>query len=511
MRIRSRRGRLSEPRLRAIVERGDLAPAALPPAAVLCIRRLGLVAPRAWQAAARDAIADLAAHAARPSHGFVPASAEAVLFADRAELLAALARDWCGGRVHACWWWRALFRTGDDAAVVIAAWRDAPQAVPAALDLAAEWQVVVPFVARLPDHVADKFTAGIAATFGVPSPAASRIARQSQRRAEHSASVMAERAQAEPVAASRFDDQRTQRAALAALARWTSEIADANLSTAQRRFAYTALVLHRAPAFRRAELLSPAVLDEIATTSFVRTPPSLPTTANVRSDEHDSDSIPSTADSSPLLANGAQAHGQQIDSTGDCGIVTSAENRVTGRDTATAIAKPRCDELLDRSIETAFGGVFYLLNAAIAMGLYGDFTTPADRGLPLSPWHCLLLLARRLVADDALERDPVAALLTRLAAGESGEGDPLTQGWHNEWADWFAPFVARRLAAALGVEPGRAGNLVVRRRARVRLLQAHVDVVFALDDVSIEIRCAGLDRDPGFVPAAGRTITFIYV
>jgi hypothetical protein len=35
-----------------------------------------------------------------------------------------------------------------------------------------------------------------------------------------------------------------------------------------------------------------------------------------------------------------------------------------------------------------------------------------------------------------------------------------------------------------------------------------LDIMLRLDELPIQIRLAGLDRDPGWVPAAGRTIAF---
>jgi hypothetical protein len=35
-----------------------------------------------------------------------------------------------------------------------------------------------------------------------------------------------------------------------------------------------------------------------------------------------------------------------------------------------------------------------------------------------------------------------------------------------------------------------------------------VDVVFELKRLPLEVRMAGLDRDPGWVPAAGRFVAF---
>lgn len=73
------------------------------------------------------------------------------------------------------------------------------------------------------------------------------------------------------------------------------------------------------------------------------------------------------------------------------------------------------------------------------------------------------------------------------------------------------PYLRSRLGRALGC--GDAADLprmLCRQKARVSATAAHVDVFFALDRHPIEIRLAGLDRDPGWVPAAGRCIAFHY-
>src|SRR3712207_7928989 len=46
--------------------------------------------------------------------------------------------------------------------------------------------------------------------------------------------------------------------------------------------------------------------------------------------------------------------------------------------------------------------------------------------------------------------------------------------------------------------------------ARVVVTASHVDVHFRLSGLPIEIRLSGLDRDPGWVPAAGRFVAFHY-
>jgi len=46
--------------------------------------------------------------------------------------------------------------------------------------------------------------------------------------------------------------------------------------------------------------------------------------------------------------------------------------------------------------------------------------------------------------------------------------------------------------------------------ARIRVTETHLDVRFTLARLPIQVRLAGLDRNPGWVPAAGRFIAFHY-
>ena len=98
---------------------------------ILCVRRLAVSLPRIEHLA--DALDTEVVDAARPARGFVPAKANAVLFADRAELLACLARDWCAGEAANRWWWPVLFSGNDFNALVRRAWLEDARPVPAAL------------------------------------------------------------------------------------------------------------------------------------------------------------------------------------------------------------------------------------------------------------------------------------------------------------------------------------------------------------------------------------------
>ncbi len=218
------------------------------------------------------------------------------------------------------------------------------------------------------------------------------------------------------------------------------------------------------------------------------------------------------------------------------------------------------------SVETKYGGVLFLLPLALYLYIYGDFTSPAKPRLELNIWDFLALISFELT-DGKIEKDPLwselASLAGRVTSQHPGFGfDPpdewrLPQDWlepfpeaydacptltngrlitihpagftvldvadtANEscdleaigkpadrlqrWVRWMASYFRARLLRALGRDD--AVSLLCGRPARVVLTLTHVDVTFSLDHHPIEIRMSGLDRDPGWIPAAGRYVSF---
>jgi hypothetical protein len=80
------------------------------------------------------------------------------------------------------------------------------------------------------------------------------------------------------------------------------------------------------------------------------------------------------------------------------------------------------------------------------------------------------------------------------------------------WLDWLCGYLRARLARALGFPASSTAalTLLLQQPARVQTTSTHVRVFFSLDQHPLEIRVAGLDRDPGWVPAAGRNFAFYY-
>jgi hypothetical protein len=246
---------------------------------------------------------------------------------------------------------------------------------------------------------------------------------------------------------------------------------------------------------------------------------------------------------------------------------------------------------LATQIETRYGGLFFLVNLALFLDLYGDFTAPRAQGLSLAVWDFVALVGRKLVGA-CVESDPIWSLLARLAAREEGtepgegfkpadewrvpvewlkpfsrEGDllwsaadgrlcvshpagflivdvslrttderrqlsrelrPYRKAFANlqlrrdatikrargrttraRWLQRLATYARARLHLALGTRNARTlSRTLLERRARVFVTAAHVDVLMSLAELPVEVRFAGLDRDPGWLPAAARHIAF---
>jgi hypothetical protein len=538
-------------RLRAahVLETAELRPARLPPAAILCVRtlrdplpgrvRLDTAQPRPdplWQQALTARLDDLALRAARPLHGGVPASAQAVLFADQAELLACLALDWLGGSQPSRWWWRALLPQGRRAATghaaVTAAWLATPPAAPAALHHLARQGQALPFVQTLPDATVQQLLAAVVHAFGL-----AELHRQLGR----------SDAGSPPAGDAAWPPGPWQP--------WTPELAGARLAPPQAALLGVALGLQRAPgkvrtagfaaaagawlAGRTAPAPQASQVDtyaqvSIAPPAMAQTPmgqaskaapgPPAPSASRPRAAAAAAANAPANAPQaapagpspaptataaapeSPAAGLGPEAHPVQ-----EAPAQHDLPARAPLADTALLPAE------LVEIVVTGFGGAFYLVNVAIYLGLYADFTAPLTPGLDLDIYDFVALAAQGL-AGQQVRDDPLWPLLARLAGRSQDE--PPGAGFAppgglslDAWLDPLSATMRQRLGQALGVagqDPAALSRLLLAQPARVLVAAARLDVFFALDQHPVEIRLSGLDRDPGWVPAAGRTIAFHY-
>lgn len=209
-------------------------------------------------------------------------------------------------------------------------------------------------------------------------------------------------------------------------------------------------------------------------------------------------------------------------------------------------------------VESSLAGAFFLVNVALSLGLYSDFTCPVGNNLELDIWDFVCLLAAQFVGSE-LKQDILTQLFAELAGRTPeqppGAGYHPPQNWHvpNEWLEpfpepfewieeiregrlqvahpagflvhdqalqptpngaadldgwlrWVALYVRARLQRAMARRD--AAEFLCRVQGMVEMTSMHLDIYYPLQTYPTEIRLAGLDRDPGWVPAAGRYVAY---
>lgn len=525
-------------RIAASRELDDGMAMSLPPAAVLVIRRVddplpGGFASRnapAWRAALRRQLAAMRDRAVQPRSGRLPGDADVVLFRDSAELAACLALH-CQAGGSLPWWCRFVHgrpvsRTSADA-VHLALARDARQ-LPAVFAYLAEWRSAETVAAALDTTAARRLLQLVLRSQGLQGSPLERLLNPpsgtESGEAHEFGSATASSATARDDDGGQFDPA------------WPPEIgrSHSTLSREQGSLLAVALCLWRRPAaVTRAGFLTalaawrsrgdaqagaptaplPGVPDRQyeASGPIARPQAALPPAASVPpvpSSESTPPAYPRAARSetiaslADLSGTPHEAPRDEPAAASDAPVVRQSPAASDHRETA-AVAPPwSCD--VD-GIPTRHGGVLYLVNVMRHFGLPERLEPQWRFPASLGAWGVLGLLGRgflgrRFNADDAL-----------WAAIEELRGPAPTAADLSEARRWLKtalPGLKHRVRSATGRAPTVPISDLFVCPGRLYVTRTHVDFVADLDDVNLDARKAGLDRDPGWQPAFGRVIQF---
>jgi hypothetical protein len=158
-----------------------------------------------------------------------------------------------------------------------------------------------------------------------------------------------------------------------------------------------------------------------------------------------------------------------------------------------------------RSAATRFGGLLFLL------GVVDDLRLPEEilARFPQRPFRWVLHQLGLALVPAAADDPAVLAFAGLLpdAVPPSRDEEPPTEAELEIIAS-----CAGRIEAALGelLEGRRLINFVCHRSAQISADPGWIEVRLSLKDVCTEIRRAGLDLDPGYVPWLGVVVRFIY-
>lgn len=210
----------------------------------------------------------------------------------------------------------------------------------------------------------------------------------------------------------------------------------------------------------------------------------------------------------------------------DRSVVIAREPRITddgdaaiesgGRTSADEAAADRGDDEslpnVRREAPTRHGGLLYLINLAGRIGLPGAVLRDA-RLTARRPRWVLHQLAMALVSAEP--SDPAALAFAGLPpdARSPSSLEAAATAIESSAINEHRAALLDALRAALNRPDDPEAELlrfVCDRQARIAADPGWIDVRLSLDDVSPEIRCAGLDLDPGWVPWLGIVVRFVY-
>ena len=509
----------------------------LPPSATLFIRKLddplpGSIpldspharAPHAWRHAFQKRFDQLVSSAARPAHGYVADSAESVVFYDYAELLACLTADWCSGSALTRWWWQALIKHGSLSRLIRQLWLEKIEYVPAALEHVVRKGVLVEFVSQLSDVEANEIVQRVLSTFGV-----TRMTRIK--------------------AADFFSLDKAREAPHVVQARtvmpWRAVAPESDtplLRPVQQFFVGIVLMVHRAPTrvrtlsfAREVEHWIQSVVSDVSAVSDVSVPPEQSSIIeeHIEIDEFFTAPEPQAPirinpiPSPPVIPQAPPPPRGSVSSAVKIANAVFNYEEPPEVLAATAVTEQIIEEtplpepievtttapetLDPATIETDLGGLFYLINLAIFLEIYSDFTSPVEQFHDdLSIWDFVTIVGREINQDRDLD-DPVWTGLQDLQDLHVNPENLVNPVNKPSWLTDLLPHIKARLILALGIESEDSlAQILLHHHAKVTITPTHLDVFFPLADHPIEIRLSGLDRNPGWVPAAGRFIAFHY-
>ena len=502
----------------------------LPPSATLFIRKFadpfpGSIqldspharAPHAWRHAFQKRLDQLVSSAARPAHGYVADSAESVVFYDYAELLACLTADWCSGSALTRWWWQALIKHGSPSRLIRQLWLEKIEYVPAALEHVVRKGVLVEFVSQLSDVEVREIVERVLSTFGV-----TRILRIKATdffpvdvtpQIEHVAQIRSEMP-------------------------WSAVAPESEtplLRPVQQFFVGIVLMVHRAPARVRTLTFAREVEHWIEQT-VASAPPDKPPIIEEPIEEHieiaelftppkpqtpirvNPISSPPVIPQPPPPPKGSASSAVKIANATftyeepEPAVIEQIPVSVIQTEPEPIIVPATAPETLDpATFETNLGGLFYLINLAIFLEIYSDFTSPVEQFHDdLSIWDFVTIVGREINQDRNLD-DPVWTGLQDLQDLHVNPENLVNPVNKPTWLTDLLPHIKARLILALGIESEDSlAQVLLHHHAKVIITPTHLDCFFPLADHPIEIRLSGLDRNPGWVPAAGRFIAFHY-
>lgn len=494
----------------------DLRPASIPPNSIVCIKKIRNTRPQTsgsfktewefsekWKNSILNEIENLYRRAYRPVNESVPASAEVVVFSDRAELLACLTDDWRKENLFQNWWWKSLFPHLKNSQSIVYILAESAEFIPRALEILVKKKSVIDFAKKLQPDETVELTKKIVEIFGLNKlrkvlfePLTLREKTELREKYKKS----------EKYAADKVLEKRQPPAEI--IYEFVPEIRNQNSSFETKVFLGIGLMLARAPRILRTETFAERIgklkienefFSEKKSRKVETVSQTLIESEKVRhisdrksdaKNEKKSDSktfklnpetkitreekkrivfherktegeiSTPTKEISPVFKEEKQSSKLEVKTkevhfeshkTGeisevkreksDTKIFQAKEEKTFAENSESVIESDETD-FFETIIRTNLGGVFYLLNLGLYLKLYRDFSEPLGEEIELNIWDFVALSSLEFLGAK-IKTDAVWNLLKQLAGREIEDEFPADFPVSNEWQmpkEWLTTF-----------------------------------------------------------------------
>jgi hypothetical protein len=598
-----------------------------------------------WRNSVANEIERLYRRAAHPIRETVSLNAECVVFADDSELLACLAKDWIRGNLTDCWWWKSLFPSLFLPAELVRIWLEKAESITFALQLLAKQNRSADFIRKLNPLEVKTVLQKIVSVYGlnhIQNTWQTLTFTEQNFKTPNKENPI----KTQTVSADKFAKNKTPDKFPAWLAIVPETINQA-LNFDQKCLLGISLMIVRSPRIVRTQEFAKQIeiwqksntdkqirLEKNAI-SVIKTNFGLESSdkfaqnfANQKNIKNDKNIINTQLNASkpeikkPRI-NFEEAKDSNFQETPNVDLSSKLKtakstqkpktsDRFTkpktrfDKNTVSANAKVEKSEQnsankilaktdfenrfveeneLEFSIITLYGGIFFLLNVALHLNLYRDFTESGEAEIELNIWDFIALAAEYFLGERC-QNDSVWQLFHKLSGRENVQMNSLIfkKDWRmpSDWLKtfktnepflwttnrknlliyhpagfcvfdclkesdietqlknelgffgvtisdvlktdsveykkpqtWFkrlCKFMQVRLIQALSLESkAQINEILFKRTAQITVSATHLDVYFRLADLPIEVRMSGVDRNPGWIPAAGKFVNFHFV
>jgi len=161
---------------------------------------------------------------------------------------------------------------------------------------------------------------------------------------------------------------------------------------------------------------------------------------------------------------------------------------------------------------TRFGGLLFLWHLVRELGIAAEALEEGIVRGHTTRWY---LHGLAMVLDELAHDDPAALAFAGLApdrrppSEEEAPPVPSDQALLRQWRARIVAALRHRLSDPPSSDEVLLG-FVGRRRGEIVVDPAWIEVRLSLDELSTEVRRAGLDLDPGWLPWIGAVVRFVY-